>query len=238
MIKYCIQPGVPDFYAILYQALKMDQQKLVSLFSRQPCWMIKPLATAIGYSIPSVRRFLTEAGYYSSFSHNGKWYTLHTIPHFDQDGIWFSDDIGFSSTGSLTGTIVNLINHSPTGMTAKQVGEKLQCRCHSVLIQLYRQGKLQRQKQGRSYIYLAEEAATQAIQLQGLEKKNAPVCQLPAEIAVLILVEFIRNPNLSLKQLATMITRHRHITVETIQIEELFALHGLKKTIRPVAPKH
>ena len=215
----------------------MAQQKLISLFSRKLCWMIKPLATTIGYSIPSVRRFLAEVGYYSSFTHNGKWYTLHTIPHFDHDGIWFSGDIGFSKTGSLTGTLVNLINHSPAGMTAEQLGEKLQCRCHSVLVKLYRQGKLQRQKQGRSYLYLAEEAATQAIQLQTLEEKNAPVCQLPAEIAVLILVEFIRQPNFSFEQLAAMITQHRHITVEIFQIEELFSFHRLKKTMQPVDPK-
>jgi hypothetical protein len=36
--------------------------------------MIQPLAAEMHYSIPSVRRFLAEAGYYSSFTHNGGCY--------------------------------------------------------------------------------------------------------------------------------------------------------------------
>ncbi|MEA3546321.1 MAG: hypothetical protein U9R66_01550 [Thermodesulfobacteriota bacterium] len=215
----------------------MPQEKLVSLFSQQSCWMIKPLATAMGYSVPSIRRFLGEIGYYSSFTHNGKWYTLRTTPHFNRDGIWFFDVIGFSRAGSLTNTLINLIIRSQAGVTAEQLGVKLRCRCHSVLVQLYRQGKIQRQKQGRSYIYLAIDPSTQAIQLQALEGKNRPLLKLPAEIAVLILAEFIRQPDLSFEQLAKSIARHRRIVLDAPQVEELFALHGLKKTIQTAVPK-
>ncbi len=215
----------------------MPQKKLVSLFAQQSCWMIKPLATAMEYSVPSARRFLSEVGYYSSFTHNGKWYTLRTIPHFDRDGIWFFDVIGFSRAGSLTNTLINLIIRSEEGMTAEQLGLKLHCRCHSVLVQLYRQGKLQRQKQGRSYTYLAMDPSIQAIQLQALEKRNVPISKLPAEIVVLILAAFIRQPELSFEQLAKVITRHRRIVLDAAQIEELFALHGLKKTIQTAVPK-
>ena len=215
----------------------MPQEKLVSLFSQQSCWMIKPLATAIGYSVPSTRRFLVEIGYYSSFTHNGKWYTLRTIPHFDRNGIWFFDIIGFSRAGSLTNTLIKLINRSQGGMTAEQLGEKLRCRCHSVLVQLYRQEKIQRQKQGRSYIYLAMDPSTQAIQLQAREGKNVSVPILPAEIAVLILVEFIRQPDLSFEQLAKAIARQRHILLGAAQVKELFDLHGLKKTMQTAVPR-
>ena len=46
------------------------RQHLLSLFSEKPCWMIDPLAEELHHSIPSVRRFLSEAGYFSSFTHN------------------------------------------------------------------------------------------------------------------------------------------------------------------------
>jgi len=216
----------------------MPQERLVSLFSQQSCWMIKPLATAIGYSVPSTRRFLSKIGYYSSFTHNGKWYTLRTIPHFDRDGIWFLDVIGFSRAGSLTNTLIKLIIRSQGGMTAEQLGVRLRCRCHSVLVQLYRQGKIQRQKQGRSYIYLAIDPSTQAVQLQVLEGKNVTEPNLPAEIAVLILVAFIRQPDLSFEQLAKTISQHHRVVLEAAHIEELFAMHGLKKTMQTVVPRH
>lgn len=215
----------------------MSQQHLVSLFTLQPCWMIEPLASELEYSVPSVRRFLTETGYYSSFTHNGRWYTLRSIPQFDHDGLWFFDTIGYSRAGSLTNTLIKLTNRSPAGMTAEQLGEKLRCRCHSILVQLYRRGKLQRLKQGRSHVYLAMDPPTQAMQRQAMTGKSSPAAQLPAEVAVLILAEFIRHPDFSFAQLAKVIARRRGMALDAMQIEELFTLHGIKKTMRTVAPK-
>ena len=55
---------------------------------------------------------------------------------------------------------------------------------------------------------------------------------------VLILVEFIRQPNLSFEQLAKVITRHRRIVLDAVQIEEIFALHRLKKTMQTAVSRH
>ncbi|MBU4264313.1 MAG: hypothetical protein KKC76_20885 [Proteobacteria bacterium] len=219
------------------QADSMPQQHLVSLFAQQPCWMIEQLASRLGYSVPSVRRFLSETGYYSSFTHNGRWYTLRSIPQFDRDGLWFFDTIGYSRAGSLTNTLIDLTNRSPAGMTAEQLGEKLRCRCHSILVQLYRRGKLQRLKLGRSHVYLAMDPPTQAMQRQAMAGKSSPAVQLPAEVAVLILAEFIRHPDFSFEQLARVITHRCRIALDAMQIEELFTLHGIKKTMRITVPK-
>jgi hypothetical protein len=160
------------------------------LFSTQPCWMIEPLATELHYSIPSVRRFLTETGYYSRFTHNGGWYTLRSIPRFGRDGLWFESDIGFSRAGSLTKTLIDLTTRSPAGLNADQLGERLRCRCHTVLVYLYRHGRLQREKLGRSYVYFAADPCTAASQRQALIRPHPPAAQLPAEIAVLLLADF------------------------------------------------
>lgn len=214
------------------------QQHIVSLFDQRPCWMIDPLATELGYSVCSTRRFLSETGYYSSFTHNGKWYTLSSIPRFGRDGLWFFEDIGFSRAGSLTNTLITLTVHSPAGMTAEQIGEKLRCRCHSVLVQLWRRGKLQREKLGgRSHVYLAVDPSTQALQRQAMTGLDSPTPRLPAEIAVFVLAEFIRQPGLSFEQLAKAVRRRRRIAIRATQIEALFALHDLKKTPQIATPK-
>ncbi len=197
--------------------------------------MIEPLAAELGYSVPSVRRFLGKTGYYSSFTHNGRWYTLRSIPHFSRDGLWFFDTIGFSRAGSLTKTLIDLTIGSPAGMTAEQLGEKLRCRCHSILVQLFRRGKLQRRKLGRSHVYLATDRPTQALQCQAIAGRSASTAQLPAEVAVLILAEFIRHPERNFEQLANVIARRRHIPLDAVQIEKLFVLHGIKKTMRTAA---
>jgi len=207
---------------------KMDTtQKLVSAFNRQKCWMIRPLAEHINYSIPSARRFLAKIGYYSSFTHNGRWYTLSSIPRFKQDGLWFHQKIGFSREGSLTRTLIRLIEKSPMGQTAEQLGEKLQCRCHAVLVQLYREGRLQRQKQGRSYVYLTADAQITSIQRLALPKTHIP--RLPAEMAVLVLAEFIQTPEVEMQQLVKTISRRTGVLIKHEQVQILFEQHGLKK---------
>ncbi len=99
-------------------------EQLTALFAKQPCWMIRSLAAELGYSVPSVRRFLAAVGYYSSFTHNGKWYTLRPIPSFNRDGLWFHQEMGFSRAGSLAETLTVLTENNPAGVTAGQLGEK------------------------------------------------------------------------------------------------------------------
>jgi hypothetical protein len=219
--------------AILYQEPAMTPhtepgQRLFSLFTEQPCWTIDPLAARLHYSVPSVRRFLSEVGYLSSFTHNGRWYTLREIPRFGRNSLWFYKDIGFSRAGSLTHTLVDLTVRSPGGMTADQLGGMLRCRCHSILVRLCRQGKLQREKVGRSYVYLAGDSSGADRQRRALQRPVPP--QLPAEIALLVLVESIRHPEFGFKQLANTIARRAHVTIEAARIEKLFDRYDLKKT--------
>lgn len=207
---------------------KDANQRLISAFKTQKCWMIEPLSRQMNYSIPSVRRFLSKAGYYSSFTHNGRWYTLASIPNFGREGLWFHKEIGFSNAGSLTRTLVRLIERSPEGMTADQLGEKLRCRCHAVLVQLYRKGRVQRQKHGRSYVYLAADADTASHQRRALQEPKAPL--LPAEMAVLVLVEFIHSPKAEFRQLANAVSRRTGAVITADQVQALFQRHGVKKT--------
>lgn len=208
---------------------KNANQRLISAFKTQKCWMIDPLSRQMNYSIPSVRRFLTKARYYSSFTHNGRWYTLASIPSFGCEGLWFHKEIGFSKAGSLTRTLVMLIERSPGGMTADQLGEKVRCRCHAVLVDLYRKGWVQRQKHGRSYVYLSADLDTASHQRQTLRKPKTLL--LPAEMAVLVLVEFINFPKTGFQELANAVSRRTGAIIKVDQVQALFEQHGLKKTV-------
>ena len=211
-------------------------QRLRSFFAQNPCWMIQPLSTEMQYSIPSVRRFLAEVGYYSSFSHNGAWYTLRSIPRFEKNGLWFYRDIGFSRAGSLTKTLITLVTKSPAGMSAEMLGETLQCRCHGVLVNLWRKGNIQRQKIGRRQIYFAADLHKAEGQRQAWSAQHPPRVRFSAEMAVLVLAEFIRSPDSSFEQLAEKISQSKKVTVRPEQIEHLFDQHSLKKTMQTPAP--
>jgi len=137
--------------------------------------------------------------------------------------------------GSLTNTLVDLTNRSAAGMTAEQLGAKVRCRCHSVLVRLWRQGRLQREKIGRCHVYLAMDQQISAVQRRSFESLS--VIELPAEVTVMILVEFIRNPQLSFDQLAAAISRRKGFAITPAQIERFFDQHGLKKTPLIVAQR-
>jgi hypothetical protein len=212
-------------------------QRLVSLFGQNPCWMIQPLASEMQYSIPSVRRFLVEVGYYSSFTHNGAWYTLQSIPRFGRNGLWFYRDIGFSRAGSLTKTLITLVTESAAGMSAEMLGETLRCRCHGVLVNLWRKGSIQRKKIGRCQVYFAANPHKADRQRQAWSAQHPPKVRFSAEMAVLVLAEFIRSPDSGFEQLAEKISQSKKVTVRPGQIEHLFDQHGLKKTIQTAGPE-
>ena len=88
--------------------VKNPQDRVVQLFNQKKCWTIEGLTRSLDYSIISIRRFLKDIRYYSSFTHNSMWYTLHTIPLFNKRGLWFYQQIAFSKHGNLKQTILNL----------------------------------------------------------------------------------------------------------------------------------
>jgi hypothetical protein len=69
-----------------------------------------------------------------------------------------------------------------------------------------------------------------------LAARHPPKESFSAEMAVLILAEFIRSPDSSFEQLAEKISRIKNVTVSPQQIEVLFDQHGLKKTIQTAEP--
>ena len=119
---------------------------------------------------------------------------------------------------------MELTTRSVAGLSAEQLGAKLRCRCHSVLVQLCRQGRLSRQKLGSAHVYFARDPEIASLQRQAVEG-----VQLPAEIAVLILAQFIRSPECGFEQLAQAISRQTAVTIQAAQIERLFEQQGLKK---------
>jgi hypothetical protein len=180
------------------------------------------------YSIPSMRRFLAQTGYYSSFTHNGRWYTLASIPRFCADGLWFYRDIGFSRAGSLTRTLVALIDASRAGMSAGELGQKLRCRCHGVLVGLWRRGLIQRRRSARAHVYLSCDAQTADARRRAMAPSVSAV--LPAEIAVLVPAEFIQQPSAEAAELARRVSAKTAVRIRADQIRALFEGHGLKKT--------
>ena len=211
---------------------KTPVERLEKLFHQRLCWTLAQLAKTLGYALLSVRPFLKQVGYFRSYTDNGKWYTLRDTPQFDRDGLWHYKGIGFSKHVSLTATIDHLVGRSPAGLTASEVAVKLQHPCHTVLTRLHQACKLDRVKVAGQFRYLSQEAKLNGPQRQQalLSQGPDPSTSLITQAAIWLLVEHIKNPQLSFEQLASHLQQQRKLPVTSEHIERFFQEHGLKKT--------
>ena len=81
----------------------------------------------------TIFRALSAAGYLTSYSHAGRYYTLQRIPKFDSHGIWLHRGIGFSLYGTLRATVIRLVEKSTAGQTHSELQDLLQLRVHDTL---------------------------------------------------------------------------------------------------------
>lgn len=211
------------------------RERLQQLFTQRKCWRLEELIRELDYSAISVRRFLKNVGYLSSFTHNNKWYTLSSIPLFDKFGLWFYENIGFSKHGNLKKTVLYFIVKSPQGLSAKQLAERLSIPCHAVLNHMYKSGAVARFKSQQALVYLAIDEKTKNRQLTRLQSSR-PVgieARTPAPLgalaAVYVLVEFIKRPDASWLELSQAVAKKQVIATPEA-IAQFFAEHNLKKT--------
>jgi len=202
-----------------------SQTELCRIFKRKKCYTIDELTKKLNYSQISTRRFLKQAGYYSSYTHNSKWYTLKSIPNFSKRGIWFYQNIGFSLHGNLTQTILHFIDSSTQGLTVKELYECLAVPCYTILNLMSKRKQIERLKTVNGFVYLS-------IDFEKKQKQTSLRVPLPSDTeAVLILVEFIKHPDYSILEIASTLTK-QGIPCESDTIERLFSHHNLKKKVK------
>lgn len=146
----------------------------------------------------SLFRDLKRLGYLSSFSHRGAYYTLKDIPRFDDQGLWFHEDVGFSRFGTLKETVAHLVPQAPAGQTQSELAALLRVRVHNPLLDLVRSGRIGREVvEGLGeLVYVSADPAQAEQQLarriERLQAGGPPPSLPPTETVLLILSETVR----------------------------------------------
>lgn len=131
-------------------------QRLVEVFQSEKVLDLDALKEILGsISRMTVFRKLKELGYYSSYSHSGKYYTLVSIARFDRNGLWGYKGVYFSRHGGLMETIPVLVKKSEIGYFASELEELLHVFVHNALGKLYDLGQLLREQIGGQYLYVS-----------------------------------------------------------------------------------
>ena len=189
----------------------------------------------------SAFRRLKSMGYLTSFTNAGRYYTLSAIPRFDEQGLWFYQDVGFSHAGTLKSTVIELVNFSAAGMTPNEALNLLRLRVpnslHNALHGLIKDGYLKRQRLQGIPLYTSIDSdiarKQMAVRLEKLENRPLPPIA-STETTIAVLVEALKAGKAlpsSTTVAARLIAQSMPITVD--QVEQIFDEYDLsaeKKT--------
>ena len=100
-------------------------QDILRAFHGRKVLTKQELLEQTGCSSMTAWRLLRQHGYHTSYNDNARHYTLVGVPEFDEHGLWAYRHVRFSKWGSLTETIVALVERSSAGLTAQQLQELL-----------------------------------------------------------------------------------------------------------------
>lgn len=224
---------------------RMSEQahdRLFKLLRRRRVVALGDLFEALGTrSRMTVFRRLREVGYRTSFTHRGQYYTLAEFPEFDEWGLWFQGDIGFSRNGTLKETIAVQVEQAPEGRTHGELAHLLRVRVHNPLLDLLHEGRIGRERYRGQHLYVSADANRAAEQVrQRLEGERALARTLrepTLEETIEILGEALRgaaeipSPLKVVRALAA-----RGVAVESRLVRSIYEAHGLtpgKKTAPP-----
>ena len=145
-------------------------EQLNSLFKTHLVLRLNELMEYLHRSRTSTLRYLKEVGYYSSYNCAGEFYTLHSIPKFDENGLWKYRTAYFSLHGSLRDTAVKLVCKSKCGYTHEELRALLDVRMYNTLLTLVSDGLINREEIGGEYVYISFDNGEEQLS----ERQNMP----------------------------------------------------------------
>ncbi len=181
----------------------------------------------------SVFRRMREAGYLSSYTHTGRWYTLAGIPVFDDQGLWFHQGVGFSSWGALTDTIVHFIEESEAGKTQRELADLLRVRVQNALLGLVRRERIGRRPLDESFLYVSVDEVRARSQLDSrieLRRRDRLVQPPDPGLVIEVLSEVIRAAGMRIAAPSAVVDRlsARGIEAGLEQVEAAYREYGLE----------
>ncbi len=179
-------------------------------------------------------RDLKKLNLITSYTHAGQYHAFSITANYNEYGLWFYDDIGFSKYGTLKSTLIHIISNEEIGMTHKELKNKLRAKVQNTLTTLVNEKLIGRKLlSNRNYLYLNSNKETSKVQLEkrlNIGKEVVDIV-LPSEsVTIEILVEVIRINNCIIgeKQIGSLL-RKRGIIVDNVIIGNVFGYYDIKK---------
>jgi hypothetical protein len=223
-------------------------QSLQDLFTSQTVATLPEIQEALGaVSGMTAFRVLREVAYRRSYNYNGRYYTAYDPARFDRLGLWSFRDILFSAAGSLKATVLRMACEAPSGLTHRELADRLKVRVHNTLLDLTRAGALAREEVSGVFLYVASDPLHRADQLDrrrqelsavpGPPAPSPPLVAVNEEAVISVLLALLRSPGSSADQVAHRLRTHAP-PISPKQVQAVFARYDLKALGEKGGPSH
>ena len=206
----------------------LDQQAINS-FALKKVLTVTDLSEILQCSLITVRRRLKEWDACTSYNKNGTYYTLRSIADFNKNGIWHHHDIYFSIYGTLKNTVIALAQKSRSGLTHGELQQIIGMNPKCFMARFAELLGIKKERDKREIVYFSSDRERYETQKRNRFPPVPSAAKLPPDAqAIIILVELIRHPDLSIEELAARLQEKGH-EVEAGSIAALFRQHRIKK---------
>ena len=160
--------------------------RLIKIFQRRRVVDLRTMQSEVeGRSRRSLFRDLSQIDYLSSFTHAGRYYTLVELARFDEHGLWFHEDVGFSRAGTLKETVVQGVEESEAGRTHRELARLLRVRVHNTLLDLVSHRRIARRVWEGRQLYVSHHGDRAARQVSRRAAQAATALSPTSTMAVL-----------------------------------------------------
>jgi hypothetical protein len=164
---------------------RFTADRIETFLQRNQVATLPQLKTALGTAVDgTVFRKLATLPYRTSYSHRGAYYTLDTLAHYDDLGLWSYQDICFSCQGTLLDTAAALVTKSPAGYFTDELEAVVRVAAKDALRQLAQRERICRRDLGGRYLYCAMERRRRQEQWAARQAQQSPADELQAAMVL------------------------------------------------------
>lgn len=206
-----------------------NQKAVLKHLKRKKVFTLEQLVSHLECSVPTARLRLKKWKTYTSYNKNGRYYSLHTVPRFDENGLWYYEHVFFSKSGNLKKTLIYLVEKSPSGLTGREIGDLIGLPPRSFLHHFRNTGGIHREKIEGLYIYFSDDPSR--YQRQAHNRSTLIVYQdrlFKDADAVIILTALIRHHGISLEEIMAL-PEIRAQKLSSFVIHDFLSRHDLLK---------
>ena len=206
-----------------------SEETVLSTFREKKILTIDELSELLRCSTITSRRRVKQWRALTSYNQNNRYYTLPAIPVFDKRGLWHYRGVFFSKHGTCKQTVIHFVHVCERGLSNTELAEVLGENPNSLLAHFKEIPGITKERYGRDIVYFSSEEEVYRRQKRNRFPPKPSAFKLPPDAqAIIILVELIHHPRMSIDELAAGLQQKGH-AVEVDSIAALFTRYRIGK---------